>query len=266
MELKPIRFSNLLAGSNTNRELGRIRLYSALDWTFRWQLTTAALIADLLGSTDRRHYRWLTSWERQGLIRRTPTLSPIAREIVTLTPLGVSTLQAALASVEPDELLPRYQHDVSRLNLTHLTHSLATQIAVLLLVTAGKVDRYATEQELAKASKRGVKQPDALLGNGQGVRVALEVELSPKSPRLLDQAIAANLRLIDRKQVSGIWYVSHVPAILTAVQRVLDAGRVRRWERDNQYKWSRRGYIEIPPHTHRRFNFRHMPELARLYA
>ena len=265
MLLKPIRFCGLIEGCDNNCEIGRLRLYAALDWTLRWQLTTAAMIADLLGSSDRRHYRWLVSWERQGLIRRTPTQSPIAREIITLTPLGVSSLQAALASIEPDELLPRYQHDVSRLNLNHLTHSLAAQMAVLLLVRSGKIDRYASEQELTKASKKGVKQPDALLGNDQGLRVALEVELSPKSPRLLDQAIAANLALIERKEVSGIWYVSHVPAILAAVQRVLDTGRVQRWQRDNQYKWSRRGHIKVPPHARRRFSFRHMPELGRLY-
>jgi len=265
MLLKPIEFRDHLDECSTDREVGQLRLYSALDWTFRWQFTTAALIADLLGSTDRRHYRWLTSWERQDLIRRTPTLSPIAREVITLTRMGVSALQTALAGIGSEELLPQYQHDVSRINLRNLTHSLATQIAVLKLISAGKIDCYATEHELASTSRKGVKQPDALLGKAENTRIALEVELTPKSHRLLDQALIANIDLLRDKKVDGIWYVSHVPAILNSIRRALESGHITKWRRDDQYKWSRNGRVVIEKAESARFLFQHLPELARLY-
>jgi len=245
MRLKPIRFRNLISTCDNNRRLGQLRLYSALDWCFRWQFTTAEQIAALLTSRDRRHYRWLASWERHGLIRRTPTLSPIAREIITLTPFGVTTLQSALGNIGDDELLLRYQHDVSRINLNNLTHSIAVQMAVLLLVGANKIDRYATEHELSQISRKGVKQPDAILGNSENVHIALEVELTPKNRRLLDQAIAANLNLIRNKEATGVWYVSHLRSILDRIQNLLDSGEISVWERDNQYKWSKAG-LELP--------------------
>ncbi len=231
-----IFFLALIRNAENNVEIGRYRLFSVLAWIYCWGYTTPEMIAKLLSATKRKEYRWVASWVDQRLLKKVPSNSPIAREILILTREGASLLQFAFAKSDIDRTVNDYVFEPSRINFQHLTHTLACQMAALKMMHEDNFSAYVCEREFTFKSKNLVKQPDVIIQKND-LKIALEIELSPKNRRHMDTAILANLDLLDSEKIDAIWYITHVKMIENLIVKTINQGSINIWSKNKKNKW-----------------------------
>ena len=231
-----IFFLDQIEKAKNNVEVGRYRLFSTLAWVYCWGYTTPEMVAKLLSASKRKEYRWIASWVDQGLLKKVPSNSPIAREIIILSREGASLLLFAFAKNDIDKTVNDYVFEPSRINFQHLTHTLACQMATLKMINEDNFNTYICEREFTFKSKKLVKQPDVIIQKND-LKIALEIELSPKNQRNMDTAILANLDLLDSGKIDAIWYVTHVKMIENLILKTIAQGSINIWGKNKKNKW-----------------------------
>lgn len=178
-----------------SRNAGWERETSVLQWLLRQHVTTPRLLTRVAGSRRRGYVAHL---ERRGLVKRIPWASIHGRYLVVLTEIGVAE---ALARTGEDV---QYDLRSDRAYRPQLVHTLAGQAAVL--EHWNTLTGYRPERLIGEPDQNGVKRPDALI-EIEGKWHGLEVELSPKSGRDLDNALRTSAAMIDAGEVHGVfWY------------------------------------------------------------
>lgn len=233
-----------LAGRSP-REVGRDKVAAALDWVYRWGWSAASVL-DEIGDSKRRGLA--ARMTKSGLLVATKTQAGGAVRGVPVHMLTLSGLGLAEAERMRETLLP-YRLDPARVYQGQLRHDGLTQVATLRALNAGRITEFRTPVEFAEASKPNQKQPDAVWRLASGQRLAVEVELTAKWGRQLDQFVLGCVQSFGEKaanRVDQIAIVSDSPAILRRYGAALAAGAtVGIWKKEGSV-WKRKELKKIP--------------------
>jgi len=229
----------------STRALGRERLLDACTWVYRWGWSAPTII-DLLGGSRRGLAARAVAAE---LMSETKTaaggvLEDVPKKILTLTDAGIAFVEKHLTE---DQLLE--PEDALRINQTNLRHDFLVQKATVKNLTTGKIADYLTPKEIAEASKKEEKIPDAIWIMPDNRKMAIELELTAKFKRKLDDFVwgIASALTSNPPRFDGCAILSDSQAILTRYKTAFTPGKkIARWERDSQSHWRIRGWKELP--------------------
>lgn len=241
------------------RELGREKDLLALEWIYRWGFSGATII-DAFASPNRRGVA--ARLERRKIITGWPCeaaggLPGIPDQVFTLNTHGLEEIEGQLK----EEHLLGYPRDHYKLILwKQLRHDLLIQKFTVERLRKGIINGFLTPREIDRQSKPEVKQPDAVWFSPTFGKIAVELELTIKHGKELDQAMRAVLRcvkpptkLADGHQTDPggpydeVWYLCGSGEIENAYKKAYKAGRqFSRWERDPKTKnWKENEFKKI---------------------
>jgi len=249
-ELLAEQRAELKAQGKTTRQLGRERIYFALDWVYRWGWSSPSMIDMTTGASRRGLCAKLV---KSNLLIETKTaagkiLEDLPSKIVTLSDDGLAHVEK---HKQEQELLD-YPLNPYKVNQALLRHDLLSQKATIKNLLGGKIQEFRTPRELAAKSQPGVKQPDVLWINEAGRRIAVEVELTAKFGRKLDDfvwSIVLSLSQVgDRAPLfETCIVVSDSDAIIKRYRSAFRPGAtVHRWIKNNQSHWKIDKTLNVP--------------------
>jgi len=234
------------------RSKGKQRTTEALLWVYRWGWSTATTLEAQAGSERSGLAARLV---KSGLLNRTKTEAgggsrDVPQFIFTLTESGVAEVERSLDDAA--DLLP-YDVDPYRINQALLRHDTMAQNATAKVIANGSVSRYETPRQMAAQSERNVKQHDVVWIKNDGSRYGIEIELSAKWERKLDDFILGCLQSISKKAVSQVIIVTDSKAIQSRYTAAFETDAVFSiWERDNRRYWHPTKEMQIPEELARR--------------
>lgn len=248
-----------LAGRNP-RDRGREKLRQVLEWLYRWHKTSGPLVQGLLGTTQRDY---LSRLEKQGLVQSMAAPGLPIGKVWMLTRDGV-----ALA-VELTGRLFDYDTSPASIDYKDLRHDLVVQKVVQeypqWIALPDRPLREIIPERLLGADQAGHKRPDALIVFGKEGDYpeahAIEVELTPKKGRELDQALRAAARMLQREEVCAVEYFSQSQALLDNYRAVLEQPLTIWVKNERSKKWEVSRKVELPPHMDEDFHWHHLPDL-----
>ena len=238
---------NKLQGKTT-RERGYEKQLLALEWISRWGYSFPSVLDRISNVTARGLTAKLV---RNGLVKTTKTasgggLKDIPNQMLTLTLDGLRILENN--SINPIE----YVLDPYRIKQDQLRHYFIVQTSTMKAMNESKISSFQTEKEYVVFSKHNVKQPDAIWNLHNGNKMAIEVELTAKWGRKLDEFIFSSLKAL-KKQDDGIAYIDYFViysdsnALLERYKNAFEPGQVHsRWEKNNRGYWVQEGTFEVP--------------------
>lgn len=236
-----------LSSGQTTRQIGELKQQQALQWIYRWGWSWPTILEQICGSKNNR----LTSrLEKNKLIRtmvpQAAGVKGVPKKIVVLTERGLQEVERF------QNKLIRYELDPFRVRQTHIRHSVLAQQATANML--GENFEFQTERELASMSIKNVKQPDILwLMNGR--RVSVEVELTSKWDRHLDQFVLSTiLSLVSSDQSPArfdtVLVLTDSPAIQDRYRARFEPGaKFNRWVKEgpkNTSKWKIHEQLTVP--------------------
>jgi DNA-binding PadR family transcriptional regulator len=228
-------------------QIGDQKQRLALDWLYRWWWSWPDLLEQVGGAKGNR----LTSrLEKNNLVT---TMVPAAAGIAGMPRKIVVLTQAGLQEAERfQSRLMKYELDPYRVRQSHIRHGVLCQKATVNML--GEKFLFETEREMADRSLQGVKQPDvAWLING--LKVAVEVEISAKWDRHFDQFILSTIRSLMPSQTTParfdrVLLFTDSPAIRDRYQHKFRTGElINHWAKDgpkNTDKWKVVGQYKVP--------------------
>lgn len=231
------------------RARGEQKNQAALDWIYRWGWSSPAML-DLVTGKPRSGVA--ARLVRRNLISSTKTesgggVAGVPMAIVTLTQLGHEQVERFR-----DDLIP-YEIDPYRLDQSKLRHDLISQKATCEALAAGLIENFKTPNELTAQSQKGVKQPDVLWIRQAGKRMGIEVELSAKWDRKLDQFVMSCLLSLQKStpskpnEVDEIAIVSDSKAILRRYSKAFEPGEnLAIWKKNDRGLWVQEEIIKVP--------------------
>lgn len=248
-----------LAGRNP-RERGREKRRQVLEWLYRWHKTSGPLVQRLLGTTQRDY---LSRLEKQGLVLSVAAPGLPIGKVWMLTRDGV-----ALA-VELTGQLFDYDTSPASIDYKDLRHDLVVQKVVQdypqWIALPDRPLREIIPERLLGADRAGHKRPDALIVFGQEGGYpeahAIEVELTPKKGRELDQALLAAAQMLKREEVCAVEYFSQSQALLDSYRAVLEQPLNVWAKNERSKKWEASRRVELPPYMADDFLWHYMPGL-----
>lgn len=138
-------------------------------------------------------------------------------------------------------------YDVDPASISHrlIQHNLAVQQAIMAI--PGMRD-YIVESMIDEKDVVDRKRPDALveLEACPGQYAALEIELTEKRGRDLDQAIWRNVQALEQGKYLCIIYVTNQPCIAKNYREAMDYC-IDQWRKDGNGKWLRTGQTFVVP-------------------
>lgn len=218
-----------------------------LTWTYRWGWTTAQIITDLLGLQRRGFAKQLVD---RGLLKpitvaKSGGVKGVPSEVFVLTELGVNEVESMITL----EYLDGYRQGY---NEQQVRHDLIAQKIVLQLLEQG-FDDYMAPSEITSLlkSKKEAKYPDAMVIR-EGVKTAIEVELSRKVGREWDTTRRLIARSLQDNVFDEILIVSNSEAILQKYETELkDDRRVEVWTRNSARQWKATSTIRLSGIEHK---------------
>lgn len=232
----------------TTRAIGRERIHAALEWVYRWGWSSPSII-DMLTGAQRRGL--CSKMVKAGLLVETKTaagaiLQDIPSKIITLSDAGITEVERFR------ENLLDYNTNPYKVNQALLRHDLLAQKATLKNINSGKIKDYLTTRELAAKSEKQLKQPDVVWIMQDNRKMAVEIELTAKFQRKLDEFILSIILSIHDKEekparFSRCAIISDSPAILKRYSEAFKPGKkFSRWRKDTQSKWHIDKTFDVP--------------------
>lgn len=230
---------------------------AVVDWLYRFGYSSAAVLQDVL---SKQSSGWAATAERRGLLQSVRTVSRVPPRLYLLAADGLE-----LAEQHADELLPYPEIDPARVNQSMLRHNLLVQSLTAKELLAKRIVSFTSERQLSSDLPRGVKRPDVIWELSSGTRVAVEVELTAKWGRHLDDFVAALVRGLqgDSRKESAFDRVAVIttsPAIAERYTAALAGGApLRTWVKDQRGHWRVERQESVPPEIGRRVAMKVLP-------
>ena len=222
----------------TTMEYSRKRAYAMCYWVLRWGVSTPSLLDKVSGATRLGVCQKLVD---KGLLKKTKTASGgyvkgTARFIITLTKQGLEFLQQG----DLDETIDYKLVDPNKIRQDKLRHDLIAQDFTFLNLQDGNIVSYFPEFNNKELHQPNQKIVDCTWIQSDGIRIALEVELSPKFSRILDQFIYCScLAMIDKK-VDRFLLLTDKQSIVDRYTQAMYAKSVPVWFKNKQGRWTQK--------------------------
>ncbi len=196
-------------------EIGKSNLLKILLLIYRWGYTSPTIAQIFLGITRGGYLQKLTD---QGFLRKVKTESGNPKFIYTLTGTGL-----AEAERHSSNQVQYVEIDPYRINQQLLRHNLIAQEITINSLLAGVIDDYQSERMLSIQDKPGQKRVDACWLKSI-VKIGIEIELSKKWDRKLDEFVGGVISAIENNIYSQFIIFSDSPAIIAAYSVAMQPG------------------------------------------
>lgn len=236
----------VLAETGKNpRQIGDESRQKIIEWLYLWGYTSATLVQEILGRTSAGYARKLT---KQGWLVATKTASGIPVAIFTLSEQGLSEAERHAAT------LYRYPEiDPYKVTQSQIRHYMIAQNATLNGLRAGSIAYFETERMFSQAGdKSGIKRPDVVWHTNAGLRIAVEIELSAKWGRDLDDFVLGIARALQITKDKTPAYnrfaiISDSQAIIDRYRAAMQPGmHLPLWKKNQRSHWVIDKTINIP--------------------
>lgn len=236
----------VLAATGKNpRQIGDESRQRIIEWLYLWGYTSATLVQQILGRTSAGYARKLA---KQGWLAATKTASGIPVAIFTLTEQGLSEAERHAVT------LYRYPEiDPYKVIQQQIRHYMIAQNATLNGLKAGTIAHFETERMFSQTGdKSGIKRPDAVWHTNAGLRIAVEIELSAKWARDLDEFVLGIARELQTTKEKAPTYhrfaiISDSKAIIDRYQAAMQPGMdLHLWTKNQRNHWVVDKTIKIP--------------------
>jgi hypothetical protein len=224
---------------------GQVKAQKALLWVYRWGWSTSKIL-EIVGGAQRSGLA--ARLVRNGLIKATKTEAgpaagaPVA--ILTLTQQGQNEVEKFL---ENDSDLIEYQLDPYRIDQSKIRHGEMAQTATAKALSSGMIADYITEPMGASKSEKNVKQHDIVWILDDGDKQGIEVELSAKWKRKLDEFVLSCIISINKKTVSHIFIITDSKAIQNRYASAFEVGnKFGNWEKSELGFFKQVGTNTVP--------------------
>lgn len=218
------------------RAVGAKKLALALDWIYRWGWASPTTI-DLVASDGKRS-GLVARLVKRKFINSTRTESGggakgIPAYMLTLTQIGVEEVERTC------EVLIQYELNPYKIDQKKLRHDELAQKSTANSLKDCTISNFKTERELVAQSAAGVKQQDIIWITEAGIRIGIEIELSGKWDRKLDEFVLKCLLSIKNKKVDRVALVSDSKAILKRYEKAFKPGaNLQIWRKNDHGFWN----------------------------
>lgn len=235
------------------RDRNQANLAVVSSFIYRLGYSTPALLQSLLGVQTTG---WFSAAIKRGDFQKVKTGVGKPPFIITLTD---STLR--LAEYRATRLSPYPEIDFARINQGLIRHNLFVQEVTLRALAGGSIAEFLTEREINEGDERGSKRPDAVWILKNGSRIAVEVELTAKWARHLDDfvfgVVAALERVNGQSKYDRFLIVTDSQAILNRYSESFAAGQpMNNWKKDSRGQWAIAKKDKVPTWASERVSFR----------
>ncbi len=242
LKKKPPRAKDFMGGQSPHERSIQKR-QTVLTWIYRWGYSSAEIIRQVVGQTAGGYAKKL---ESRGLLIATRTESGIPRAIFTLTESGHQEAERLA-----NDLAPYPELDPYRVNQQQIRHNLLAQQATIQELASGNAYDYSTERLVVlDGDKPGQKRPDAMWLALDGRKTAVEVELTAKWERRLDEfvlAVTVGLDPQNGPHYNEFVVITDSPAIERRYRAAMQPGAtVTVWRKNGRAHWVAKDKFTIP--------------------
>lgn len=237
--------ASLAATGRSPRQIGLESRQTVLDWIYRWGYTSSTVVQSLLGRTSAGYAQKLA---RQGLLTSTKTKSGTPASYFTLTELGLHEAERFACALHRYPELDNY-----KVNQQQIRHYLIAQNITLNGLRAKTISNYETERMFDQSGdKSRVKRPDIIWQTNTDLRVAVEVELSPKWDRDLDEFVLGVTRALNSQGNQPSTYnrfaiITDSEAIIERYRAAMQPGAsLAIWEKNQRNHWVKDKTVSVP--------------------
>lgn len=238
------------------RSIGAQKQRVALDWIYRWGWSSSTIL-DLATGGGRTGLA--VRLVKNGLLASTKTESGGVKgspnNLLTLTPKGLDEAERHCMD------LIQYEIDPYRIDQSKLRHDSLAQRATATSLTSGTITHFKTPKELAAKSNKETKQPDVIWIEKDNRRIGVEIELSAKWERKLDQfvnscIISMSTDAHEVNVVNKIYLVSDSKAIITRYREAFTPDRIfKLWFKNDRGFWMSDKSKKVPEWTKEKISF-----------
>lgn len=210
-------------------ELGKANRLKVLDLIYKWGCTSPSIVQNFLEITKGGYLQKLSE---QRLLKKVKTESGNPQFIYTLTETGLADAERhALTQIRYAEI------DPYRINQQLLRHNLLAQAITVNSLMAGAIDDYLSERMISIQDASGQKRVDAVWIKA-GIHIGVEIELSKKWERDLDDFVLKIITAIQSEKYSQFIIFSDSPAIIAGYSSAMKAGSpLKIWKKDQKGFW-----------------------------
>ena len=249
MKVKPREY----LGDQTPQERSILNHRIAVDWVYRFGFTSSQVLRLCL---NKESSSWTSVAVSRGWLRSTRTESGVPNVIYTLSETGLE-----LAHHHATKLLPYVEIDPYRVNQSKIRHDLLVQKLSIAAMREGAIVKVTTERELNEGDQRGQKRPDAIWHLSDGKQLGIEMELSAKWGRKLDDFICGIVSSLDPQRsndrLDSFSVITDSEAICARYRDAMKSGApMRRWKKNARQHWVVDEEDVVPKWLHDKVDFR----------
>ncbi|MCA8349944.1 hypothetical protein [Burkholderia cepacia] len=250
-KLRPIEQAQVAAreklGDMSPRARGEEKAQKALSWVYAWGWSSPSVI-DAIGKN--KSGGLCTRLVKAGLLERERTASGglvpgVPTWVCWLTPMGLDAIERFQSRVT--------DYQFGKIRTDTIRHDFLMQTITLDRLSDGAIARYLPPSFMRQWSRQGVKQPDCIWVDANERRIGVELELTAKWNRQLDQFVLGIVDALrppndDSKPIyDSALVLSDSSALLHRYERALQPGRmVPSWQQTRDRKWVEGGKRAIP--------------------
>lgn len=238
-----------LAGRSP-RQAGADKANLALLWVYKWGWSSPSIL-DIISNSARRGLA--ARLVKNGLLMSTRTASGGAVKgvpafILTLTDTGLAEVERNLE----DGFMQYEQNPWKAVPQDILRHDHLTQMATAASFIDKKIKDFQTPKQMAEKSADGIKQPDSVWILPNGEKMGIEVELTQKHDRQLDQFIRGCVIALSTKDGQAprfdlISIISDSKGVMKNYKGYFSAGaKYSIWGKDSRGYWVKKSTAEVP--------------------
>lgn len=249
MKVKPRDY----LGDQTPQERSIMNRKIAVDWIYRFGFTSSQVLRLCL---NKESSSWASIAVARGWLRSTRTESGMPPVIYTLSETGLE-----LAHHHATKLLPYVEIDPYRVNQSKVRHDLLVQKLSITALREGAIVSVTTERELSEGDERGQKRADAIWHLADGRKLGIELELSAKWGRKLDDFICAIANALDPERgpgrLDGFAVITDSEAICSRYRHAMRPDEpLRKWKKNARQHWVVDEDGIVPNWLHSQVDFR----------
>lgn len=235
---RPLRAAAMAAmNGKSSRQVGKDKDMAALLWVYKWGWSSASVL-DSFASPNRRGVA--ARLVKKGLLEKHAAdgggLKGVPVDILTLTQDGVAEVETSITEAE---LLPYPRRGDRLIIWRQVRHDLLSQRYTAIRMVEKKITDYQTPRMIAAKSDANTKQPDAVWVMEDGKKMAVELELSAKYDRDLDEFCHKVIwSLSDQGNYAFVGILSQSAAIRSRYKAKLTAGeKYNIWQKGNDGRY-----------------------------
>lgn len=231
--MKVSAHNSLHGGSpNTQAEYNKYRAFLLI---YKFGFSTDKLITRIL---NKKATGWASTQVKRGWLRKVESAGQHPGPIFTLTRAGISWIEQHVKNLQPYP-----EENSTKIHWPLVRHNLFCQAFLIDELKYGRLASYRAERHHGlEADRLGVKKPDMVFVDTDLMRVAIEVELSSKWDRRLDDfvlKVARDLGFEGNPKYHRYAIVSSSETLLDRYRKAFEAGKyLRDWHKDGQGRWT----------------------------